>query len=545
MRQLTLTLFFFILTMTSGHAEISITAPAEAKAGETITINWQGPNGTGDFITIVAQGAREGSYGAYVYTKVGNPLQMTTPVDVGNYEIRYSKGDGGYPTLARHVFKVIAADVQLTTPSSVKAGEQISIHWQGPNSAGDYITVVPAGSADRTYKAYAYTNTGNPVRLPMPEKPGEYEIRYANGSTYRTLTSNPITVIGVDASVTLIGEARANEPVTIQWNGPNNPGDYLTIVAKDAREGSWDTYSYTRRGNPLQVLAPKNPGEYEIRYATAKQYITLARQPIAVLPSNKLGQLEVKRSDGKKDAAQQSAVYIILDASGSMLKKQENGDRRITTAKQALHVLLTETLPSGVPTAIRAFGHIKADSCDGEIVLPLEPLNAESALKVVNSITPKNLAKTAIADSLSRVADDLATVTGPKTVILLTDGEETCKGDPEKSIQNLTKEGIDVQVNIVGFAIDEFGLKQTFERWAHLGNGHYIDAQNSEELKKAITDASGDAYQVRQDGKVIVSGIVNGDVISLLPGKYFLEVSGAEQALEILAEELTTINLEP
>ena len=44
--------------------------------------------------------------------------------------------------------------------------------------------------------------------------------------------------------------------------------------------------------------------------------------------------------------------------------------------------------------------------------------------------------------------------------------------------------------NIVGFAIDDFGLKQTFQQWAELGNGRYFDAHDQKELSKTIQEAS-------------------------------------------------------
>lgn len=59
-----------------------------------------------------------------------------------------------------------------------------------------------------------------------------------------------------------------------------------------------------------------------------------------------------------------------------------------------------------------------------------------------------NLAKTPIARSLELVVQDLATVSGERIVVLITDGEETCDGDPAAVIEALQTSGIDARVNI-------------------------------------------------------------------------------------------------
>jgi len=49
------------------------------------------------------------------------------------------------------------------------------------------------------------------------------------------------------------------------------------------------------------------------------------------------------------------------------------------------------------------------------------------------------------------VESDLAKAKGPKTVVLVTDGEETCDGDPGTVIQSLIDKGFDFRLNIIGF----------------------------------------------------------------------------------------------
>lgn len=218
------------------------------------------------------------------------------------------------------------------------------------------------------------------------------------------------------------------------------------------------------------------------------------------------------------------AVELILDASGSMLQLLD-GKPRIQIARETLTNLTTNVLPVGAPLALRVFGHLEAGSCRTDLVLPLQPLEPASVNATIAGINAKNLAKTPIAASLRLVADDLAGATGQKVVVLVTDGEETCDGDPAAEIANLRAQGIAVRVNIVGFAIDDPTLQATFEEWAQLGGGAYFNANNASELDAAVSQALAAPFRVLDaSGVEVASGVVNGDAVAVPPGAYTVEV---------------------
>jgi hypothetical protein len=87
--------------------------------------------------------------------------------------------------------------------------------------------------------------------------------------------------------------------------------------------------------------------------------------------------------------------------------------------------------------------------------------------------------------------------------------------------------GVDVRVNIVGFAIDEVALKETFAQWAQAGNGAFFDAQNAEQLKRAVRATLSPTYEVLRAGTSIASGTVNGDAIELPVGDYVVRLHAA------------------
>ena len=179
------------------------------------------------------------------------------------------------------------------------------------------------------------------------------------------------------------------------------------------------------------------------------------------------------------------AVEVILDASGSMLQRLE-GRRRIDIAHAALSRLVGQVLPPGTPFAFRAFG-LEKDACRSELRLPLAPLDRAAATRAIRGVPAINLARTAIGASLLAARRDLAKAQGPRVILLVTDGKETCGGDPARAITDLRDAGLDVQVNIVGFAIDDRALAQTFAAWARAGHGAYFNADSPAALERAVT----------------------------------------------------------
>jgi len=187
--------------------------------------------------------------------------------------------------------------------------------------------------------------------------------------------------------------------------------------------------------------------------------------------------------------------------------------------------LVNEVLPEGIPLAVRVFGHLEPDACRTDLVVPLQPADPAAVSDLLATIEAKNLARTPIADSLRLVAQDMATAGGTRIVVLVTDGEETCEGDPAQTIQALREQGFDVRVNIVGFAIDDVGLQQQFEEWAKLGGGIYLNATNAAELDQAVQQAVRAPFRVLDaNGVVVAGGLVDGSPVILPGGLYTVEV---------------------
>jgi Ca-activated chloride channel family protein len=105
------------------------------------------------------------------------------------------------------------------------------------------------------------------------------------GQSKTTLARTAISVKGASSELKAPGEVVAGSFFKVAWTGPNNAGDFITIVKAGAEEKTWLNYAYTKDGNPSKLRALDEPGAYELRYITGQSRATLARVPLKVQPA--------------------------------------------------------------------------------------------------------------------------------------------------------------------------------------------------------------------------------------------------------------------
>ncbi|MFO7627228.1 MAG: hypothetical protein R6V62_08220 [Candidatus Fermentibacteraceae bacterium] len=265
-----------------GKPAVELTAPGEANAGSEITLTWTGTVTEGDKIVLRAAGETEG----VEVEAVANSAVLTLPLEDGAYEIVYMNADE--KVIATRNITVTPNTYTLDFPEEVVVGQWFEVQWTGPDNNTDYITIVPEGAPVADWESYCYTGSGSPVILQAPLAAGVYEIRYSTEQVYPnpTLFTETITVIITDYAVMAPKEVMAGSNLLVSFIGPNNPGDYVTIVPAGTPEGSWAGYFYTSNGNPGTLAVPAEPGDYEIRYSTEQSSPnpTLATTYITVIP---------------------------------------------------------------------------------------------------------------------------------------------------------------------------------------------------------------------------------------------------------------------
>ena len=177
-------------------------------------------------------------------------------------------------------------------------------------------------------------------------------------------------------------------------------------------------------------------------------------------------------------AAEKSLIFYILDGSGSMWGRVD-GKIKIQVAKEVMTTLLKET-PEGIDCGIMVYGHRKKGDCaDIEMIVPIGPLQKETAIGKINRISPKG--KTPISASISMAVDQVKGSEAVSTIVLVSDGIETCGNDPCDVVKKLKGSGINFVMHVVGFNVKADAAKQ-LACIAEAAGGNYFSTTNATDL---------------------------------------------------------------
>jgi len=177
-------------------------------------------------------------------------------------------------------------------------------------------------------------------------------------------------------------------------------------------------------------------------------------------------------------------AIIVLDGSGSMWAQIE-GKARITIARETLASVLA-TLPEDLELGLMTYGHREKGNCqDIEMLVQPSSGTGTAIAAAADGINPKGM--TPISDAVRLAAEDLQYTEQKATVILITDGLETCHVDPCALAADLENKGVDFTTHVLGFGLsDEEG--QQVKCLAENTGGQYLSAKDGEALVKALTE---------------------------------------------------------
>ncbi len=250
-----------------------LVAPDQATAGDSITVEWTGPDYQNDFVAVVPTG--EERWVNYTYTREGSPLDVMMPTDEGAYELVYMLGQDR-TVIARRPIEVVAVGATLSASDQATAGASVTVEWTGPDYRNDFIAVTERG-ADRWIN-YTYTREGAPLNLVMPTEEGEYDIVYFLNQDNTPIARVPVTVGAVSATLAVPETLEAGATVTVDWTGPDYQNDFIAVTERGSDK--WINYTYTRDGTPLGLQLPAEAGDYDIVYFLRQDNRPIARIPV-------------------------------------------------------------------------------------------------------------------------------------------------------------------------------------------------------------------------------------------------------------------------
>jgi len=192
-------------------------------------------------------------------------------------------------------------------------------------------------------------------------------------------------------------------------------------------------------------------------------------------------------------AKESKSVALILDASGSMRSKLPNGQSRINAAKKAV-TSLVEKLDGDIRVAFRAYGHqspTKKKNCkDTQLLTNFQAIssNRQEVIRQVNGLKARGY--TPISLVLELAAGDLKaeSASASRVVVLVSDGKETCPGDPCAVARALAEADASLSVHTIGFAVD-VAARYQLQCIARHGRGKYFETNSADKLSEMLSTA--------------------------------------------------------
>ncbi|RDW18004.1 vWA domain-containing protein [Oceanobacillus chungangensis] len=182
-------------------------------------------------------------------------------------------------------------------------------------------------------------------------------------------------------------------------------------------------------------------------------------------------------------------AIILLDASSSMLLPVDN-QIKMDVAKEAV-LRFGETIGQDSDISLVVYGHKGSESaadkklsCTG--IEELYPMGAYDEAAFEKSLaTFDSKGYTPLAGAIEKAMEMSKNFTENVTVYIVSDGVETCDGDPVQVATDFVKEYETRTVNIIGFNVDQDAEAQ-LKQVSDAGNGEYFAANNADELKTTI-----------------------------------------------------------
>ncbi|HVS33044.1 MAG TPA: VWA domain-containing protein [Thermoanaerobaculia bacterium] len=248
-------------------------------------------------------------------------------------------------------------------------------------------------------------------------------------------------------------------------------------------------------------------------------------------------------------AVMAARVEIVLDVSGSMRASAGNMSR-MEAAQRAVKATI-EAIDSSSNVALRLYGHRlpsepKDPSCrDTELVIPFGPLDRQRFIAAVESAKP--LGQTPLAYALEQAAADFGGIGDePVAVILVSDGEESCGGDPARVACAFRERGLELTVHTVGFDVGDVARKQ-LQAIASCTGGEYRDARNAGELAESLRQLTQAGLLIEKEregrGNVVRGGNGFDSAVKLTPGTYRLDHHQRPSEYDYFAVDVTPGNL--
>ncbi len=233
----------------------------------------------------------------------------------------------------------------------------------------------------------------------------------------------------------------------------------------------------------------------------------------------------IAQAQNPSQQAELAQTMLVLDASGSMVGADPAGGTKMDAAKRAVHALV-DAMPDGAPVGLAAYGTSTGSSdaerdqgCQDVTVLRRPgPIDKAATAAAVDGLTPRGF--TPIGRSL-QVAAEALPQEGPRSIVLVSDGEDTCAPpEPCDVVRTLAGQGVDLVVHTVGFGVDDVARAQ-LSCVAQATGGTYTDAPDADALQRALPRVTTTAMRnYEPSGTPIIGTATSEGAPDAVPGQH-------------------------
>ena len=184
-------------------------------------------------------------------------------------------------------------------------------------------------------------------------------------------------------------------------------------------------------------------------------------------------------------AAEAPRTIIVMDGSGSMWGRID-GRPKLETARETVSQVVGR-IDGSQELGLLAYGHRQKGQCDDiELIVSPAAGTGPAIEEAVNSM--RFLGKTPLTEAVRQAAEALRSTEEPATVVLVTDGIETCEADPCALATELEKSGVAFTAHVIGFGLTRDEGAQVACIAENTG-GRYIQVGDADALTEALTAA--------------------------------------------------------
>jgi Ca-activated chloride channel family protein len=195
---------------------------------------------------------------------------------------------------------------------------------------------------------------------------------------------------------------------------------------------------------------------------------------------------------------------IVFDCSASMAERTAGGQTKMEVAKQVV-ARLVNGVPNGLNLTFVIYGHDKQLNCQAVKVLrPPSRIDAKGKADLIKAVQAlKPVGNTPIALALRTAGQELRRNDAFSGMVLVSDGKETCNGNPTAEAALLAKNPkLSFGIQVVGFDVTA-EERASLEEIATAGKGKYFDAATSDDLVAALDDIARQLKEAATPPKVV------------------------------------------